>query len=118
MTAQVVGHRLERDGAEVHTAEDGLAALHLLEIVDFDATLLDAELDGVDGLEILSRIRAGELGRHDLPVLILTWPGNDGLATRAYGMNADIVLARPISLSTISAAVRRLARRPRSVKTG
>ena len=112
ITAHVVRHRLERDGVDVHTVEDGPAALHLLGILDFDAAVIDAELDGADGIDILGRIRGGEVGRPELPILVLTWPGNDGLAARAYDLDADLVMARPLSLVILSSSVRRLARRP------
>ncbi|MGB3544312.1 response regulator transcription factor [Rubrivirga sp.] len=110
ITAHVLRHRLERDGTAVDTSTNGPSTLEKLQSESFDAAVLDADLIGIDGLDILRRIRVGAVSRQDLPVLVLTWPGNDGLAARAYDLDADIVMGRPLSLAILSAGVRRLAR--------
>ncbi len=65
----VAGHLLDAAGYEVSRAEDGDDALELLgrdpEAVDL--VLLDMTMPGLDGLEVLERIR---LLRQDLPVLL------------------------------------------------
>ena len=114
VSARVLRHRLERDGVVTAEAADGPDALARLGAggAAFSAAVLDAALDGVDGLDVLRRVRAGEAGAPGLPVVVLCWPGNDGLVARAYGLDADVVVVRPFSLVAVSAAVRRQARRP------
>ena len=111
ITVDVIRHRLERDGLAVETVGDGPAALDALAARSFDAVLLGAVLAGVDGVEILRRIRAGDVGRPQTGVGLIVWPGNDGLVARAYNLDADDVIVRPLSLVAVSASVRRLARR-------
>lgn len=111
ITAHVLRHRLERDGMAVEMAPDGPAALRALAAGGVDAALLEANLAGVDGLDVLRRIRAGEAGPERLGVGLILWPGNDGLVARAYDLDADDVVVRPLSLVAVSASVRRLVRR-------
>jgi len=49
---------LDRSGYEVTIASTGLRALQLLGERDFDLVLLDVMLPGMDGIEVLERIRA------------------------------------------------------------
>ena len=114
ITAHVLQHRLERDGAAVETTNDGPSTIDKLRTDAYDAAVLDADLVGIDGLDVLRRVRVGAAGPQDLPVMVLPWPGNDALAVRAYGLDADVVMSRPLSLATVSASVRRLARRSRT----
>ena len=111
ITAHVLRHRLERDGTAVETSADGPSTIELLRAETYHAVVLDADLIGIDGLDVLRRVRVGVAGRPDLPVMVLTWPGNDGQAARAYHLDADVVVSRPLSLTTVSAGVRRLTRR-------
>ncbi|PAP77096.1 hypothetical protein BSZ37_11995 [Rubrivirga marina] len=111
ISANVVRHRLERDGMAVTTVSDGKATLDALSDERLDAALLSASLPGVDGLEVLRRVRAGETDRPELGVGVILWPGNDRLVARAYDLDADDVIVRPFSLIAVSAGVRRLTRR-------
>ncbi len=113
ITARTVRHRLQRDGVDLATAVDGPEALGLLDAVRFDAAVVDTELTGADGLDLLRQIRAGRFGASALPVVVLAWPGNDATVARAYDLDADDVLVRPLSLVALSASVRRLTRRAR-----
>jgi len=62
---------LDRSGYEVTIAPTGLRALQLLRERDFDLVLLDVMLPGMDGIEVLERIRALPAVRH-LPVAVLS----------------------------------------------
>lgn len=115
LSARALRHRLERDGVRPVAVTDGPDALARLREpapnAPLRAALLDAGLAGVDGLDVLRRIRAGEAGPPDLPVAILCRPGNDAAVARAYDLDADVVLIRPLSLVPVSAAASRLIRR-------
>lgn len=113
LTARVVRHRLERDGMEVEVVCDGVAALDALAKKAYDVALVDAVLAGVDGLDLVRRIRLGEAGSVHLRVGVVCWPGNDALLARAYALDADDVMVRPLSLVALSASVARMARRSR-----
>jgi CheY-like chemotaxis protein len=93
---------LELEGFAVAAAADGVAALHLLRDERFDAVLLDLAMPGMDGGEVLSRIRADP--RWDrLRVIVAT--GHSGPAARA-GLLADGFLQKPFGVAELLAALR------------
>ena len=80
---------------------------------EYDVVILDLMLPGLDGLEILRRLRAS--GRN-CQVLVLT--AKDGVPDRVRGLDlgADDYLVKPFALDELLARVRALARRAYSVK--
>lgn len=95
-------------GYAADQALDGESALGMMAAGGFDLVLLDLGLPGLDGLAVLSRLRA--LGCR-APVLILT--ARDGVEDRVRGLDlgADDYLAKPFSLAELEARVRALLRR-------
>ncbi len=92
----------------VETADDGKAGLEKIWNDTYDLILLDIMLPGMNGLEILSEIRAAGI---ITPVLMLTAKGD--LEDKVAGLNlgADDYLAKPFSLAELLARVRALIRR-------
>lgn len=103
-TARVLQHRLERDGLAVTLTDDADATLDALASKDLDLLLLDADLPG-GAFQVLRRLRRGH-GDAALPVILLTWPGNDLVAVRAFGLGSNDVVTRPLSLAEVAARVR------------
>ncbi len=99
---------LERRGMQVVLCDDGARALDRWRAAVPDVVLLDLNLPGADGLEVLAAARAGGL---QTPVLIVTSRGTVG--DRVLGLNtgADDYLAKPFDLDELEARVRALARR-------
>lgn len=99
---------LSRRGFEVVPCSDGHDALALLKAEHFDLVMLDLQIPGLDGLQLLQRLR----GRgNTVPVLILTARG--GVGDRVAGLNAgaDDYLAKPFDLEELAARLRALGRR-------
>jgi signal transduction histidine kinase len=82
-------------GVEVIEAADGAAALVVLTSGGFDAALLDLNLPGIGGAEIAARIRRGEGGRRDLPLLAVTADSADS-ATDLGAAGFDGVVSKPV----------------------
>ena len=103
----LVGELLERAGHGVIKAPDGESALKLFYSRQPDLVVLDVSMPGLDGWEVLNRIR--ELS--DVPVLMLTARGT--LADRVAGLDegADDYLAKPFAFEELQARVRTLLRR-------
>lgn len=99
--------RLEADGWQVHEAADGPAAIRLVDELSPDFVLLDLNLPGLGGLDVLARIR--EAG--DLPVIVLT--ARAGEADRVVGLDlgADDYVVKPFSPAEVAARVRAVLRR-------
>ena len=58
MNRDMLSRRLQRQGHEVATAVDGADALAQIEQGRFDVLLLDIMMPGIDGFEVLQRLRA------------------------------------------------------------
>ncbi|HEY1663421.1 MAG TPA: response regulator [Verrucomicrobiae bacterium] len=89
----VYGHRLEREGFEVHFAGDGQTALEMLATARPDLVVLDLMLPCVPGAEVLKRIRSDE-GLKDIPVLILSNAYVTGLTRTAMESGATAGLLK------------------------
>jgi len=85
--------------------ELGLAAL---EAVAYDAMILDLGLPDLDGLQVLSRLRARG---HGLPVLLLTARSDWQDRVRGLDLGADDYLVKPFVLPELLARLRALCRR-------
>ena len=87
-----LGKELGRDSFQVITAESGEEAIEILENENFDAYIIDIVLDGIDGLEVVRRIRED---RRDAVILILTGYGDMNSAVRALRLGVDDFLEKP-----------------------
>jgi DNA-binding response OmpR family regulator len=105
--AQVIVREFEKAGYEVLHANDGETALQLHASQQPDAVILDWMLPGLDGLEVLRRIRQSSA----TPVLMLT--ARDEEIDRVMGLEvgADDYLTKPFSMRELVARVRALLRR-------
>ncbi|OUR80741.1 DNA-binding response regulator [Alphaproteobacteria bacterium 46_93_T64] len=95
-------------GLAVDVLGDGVEADEVLRTQAFDVVVLDLNLPGCDGLEVLKKLRArGD----DTQVLVLT--ARDQIEDRVTGLNlgADDYLTKPFELVELEARVRALLRR-------
>lgn len=104
----LVADRLARTGHRVASAPDGPRALQLLEGVD--VALIDLLMPGMDGLELLKKIRAA---RPDLAVVLLTGHGSVDSAVEAMKSGAADYLQKPCSLAEVEARIAQAAERRR-----
>lgn len=90
----LVADSLEIEGYEVCTAEDGFSGLRAIESQRPDCVLLDVMMPGLDGHQVLQRIRAAE-ERPALPVVMLTAYSDDATAWQAWTEGVDYFLPKP-----------------------
>lgn len=83
---------LERSGFSVDEADQGEAALAKIDSDPPNLVLLDMRLPGMDGVQILQKIREKT---KDLPVIMVTGYGNIELAEQALQLGADHYLSKP-----------------------
>ena len=101
---------LEAEGYCVDTEENGEAALRRLtsEPDTIDLVLLDVMLPGLDGFEVVRRLRStGSF----VPVLMLTARGETGDVLRGFELGADDYLPKPFDLSILLARIQGILRR-------
>jgi signal transduction histidine kinase/AmiR/NasT family two-component response regulator len=96
---------LEAAGVLVATAGDGREALKRLSVEAFDLVLMDVHMPVMDGVEALRRVRDGEGGRVDVPVVALTADAMSGEAERLVGLGFDAVQPKPIQPAGLLRAI-------------
>lgn len=103
-----IAEGLRLDGYEVDTCRDGREALELCGVESYDLILLDLNLPGLDGMEVLRRLRAedGETG-----VLILSARGQIRDKVEGLDAGANDYLTKPFHFEELEARVRSLTRR-------
>lgn len=101
-------HNLEREGYDVRLAEDGPAGLEAIRAFHPDLVVLDLMLPGMDGFEVLERLRAEDV---DVPVLVLTARGEELDRVRAFQLDADQYMTKPFGLLELLERVKMLLRR-------
>jgi two-component system response regulator ResD len=106
----VVSRYLQRAGYETRSAADGPAALELAAARPPDLVVLDLMLPGMDGLEVMRRLRAGG-NRHGLPVILLTAKGEAAERVIGLRLGADDYVAKPFSPAELVARVDAVLRR-------
>ena len=107
--AELLGGYLAQHDVTLMSARDGQAGLRALAAGAFDAVLLDVMMPGVDGLEVLRKIRAGADRR--VPVLMLTARGDEADRVVGLELGADDYVAKPFSSRELLARLRAVLRR-------
>lgn len=99
---------LRLDGYEVDTVFDGEEAMDIISTDSYDLIILDLNLPGMDGLDILKNMRASD---NETNVLILSARG--GLNDKIEGLDsgANDYLCKPFHFEELEARVRSLTRR-------
>jgi DNA-binding response OmpR family regulator len=103
---------LTRNGFDVANSGDGKQGLRVFHTGRPDLVVLDIGLPGLDGWQVLERIR----DLSDVPVLILTAHGNEADKVRGLHAGADDYLTKPFGNQELAARVEALLRRPRAAE--
>lgn len=111
--SKVLKTSLEEKGHTVVLAFEGLDGLAQAETGDFDIMVLDIMLPGIDGLEVIQRLRKG---KHQLPVLALTARDTVGDIVVALDLGVDDYLTKPFAMAEFMARLRAVARKGPSVQ--
>lgn len=98
-------------GAEVTTADDGALAIKCLREAAYDLVLMDIHMPVMDGIEAFKRIRDGEAGHPNVPVVALTADAMSGVAERLISLGFDSAQAKPINPSSLIMDLERVLRR-------
>ena len=89
---------------ELDTCDSGAGALSLIEETDYDAVITDIKMPGMDGLSLLTELRAR---RPRTPILLITGHGDRELAVGALRGGAFDFILKPIDRDYLVAALAR-----------
>ncbi len=99
-----LAHVLTKEGYDVATAADGESALRALHASEFDVVLTDLKMAGIDGMELLDRVR---LGHPETKVIMVTGFATVPSAIEAVRKGAFDYIAKPFKLDEVREAVGR-----------
>ncbi|HJS56755.1 MAG TPA: sigma-54 dependent transcriptional regulator [Vicinamibacteria bacterium] len=101
---------LREDGYDVVRAHDGPSGLQLLEKTDPDVVLTDLRMPGMDGLQLLSRIK--EI-RPETMVILMTAYGTVKTAVKAMKLGAEDYISKPIDVEELELTLQRTIEKKR-----
>jgi DNA-binding response OmpR family regulator len=112
--ARMVELELLHEGYQVTKAFDGIAGLAQAESGGFDMILLDIMLPGLNGMEVLRRLRRVT----DVPVILLT--ARDAVMDKVSGLDtgADDYITKPFAIEELLARIRAVLRKVASHESG
>src|ERR671913_1733021 len=106
--ARTIARVLGEEGYAAESAGDGRTGLARALAEDFDLVIVDWMLPGLDGLQVVRRLRAADV---HIPVLMLTARGQVEDRVEGLDAGADDYLPKPFALPELLARVRALTRR-------
>lgn len=107
---ELLEFNLKKEGYDVLRADTGEMAVAILEKIRPDIVLLDQMLPGIDGLNVLKKIRSNEsLAR--MPVIMVTARSEEIDKIIGLELGADDYITKPFSVRELSARVKALLRR-------
>ena len=105
---QSIAEGLRMDGYEIDTCFDGNEGLDLCTCENYDLILLDLNLPGMDGLEILRQFRRMD---DSTPILILSARGQIQDKVEGLDLGANDYITKPFHFEELEARIRSLTRR-------
>lgn len=113
--ASLIRRGLVKEGLAADIAASGEDALWMAAANDYDAIVLDVMLPGLNGFEVLRRIRRSERSAR-LPALMLTARGEDVDRIVGLELGADDYLPKPFNPRELVARIRAILRRAQTEK--
>jgi two-component system alkaline phosphatase synthesis response regulator PhoP len=107
---ELLRYNLESNGYNVIQAESGEEALEIIKDNQVDIILLDLMLPGIDGLEVLRRIRSTE-DYKEIPVIMLTAKSEEFDTVLGLEMGADDYIGKPFGIHELLARIKAVFRR-------
>lgn len=105
---EAIAEGLRLDGYAVDTCGDGNKAYELLFVENYDLVLLDLNLPGMDGIEVLSKIREE---KPLLKIMILSARSSVFDKVKGLDLGANDYLVKPFDFEELEARIRNLLRR-------
>ena len=107
LLAGLLRHELTRNEFVVTVAPEGWAGLTAANMERPDVILLDGNMPGLDGSEVLRRLKRDEWTR-DIPVIMMTARRQQDDVTRELKRGADDYIVKPVTVEALVARIYRL----------
>ncbi|HTG43775.1 MAG TPA: SpoIIE family protein phosphatase [Verrucomicrobiae bacterium] len=93
---EMLQRRLEKDGYTVTVADNGLSGLKLIRSHSFDLVLLDLIMPGLDGYQVLAKLKGDPILQH-VPVIMISALDQENGIARCIEMGAEDYIAKPFN---------------------
>jgi type II secretory ATPase GspE/PulE/Tfp pilus assembly ATPase PilB-like protein/CheY-like chemotaxis protein len=110
---RVMKDLLEREGYTGAEARDGVQALDQVDRLAPDVIILDLNLPGIDGYNVLTQLRSRPATRA-IPVVVLTAKGDEDNEVRVFELGADDFITKPFRAKALSARLEAVLGRHRA----
>jgi adenylate cyclase len=100
----LLGRSLEQQGHSIEMAENGLQALEMMHARPFDLVLLDIEMPGMDGYQVLEKVSA-DLQLRDIPIIITSALEELNSVVKCIEMGAEDYLTKPVNPVLLKARI-------------
>ncbi len=111
--SDMVRDYLEAVDFEINTAENGTEALSQIESFSPDLIVLDIMMPGLDGLDLVRKIRTSS----NIPIILLTARASEQDKLIGLELGADDYITKPFSMKELAARIRAVLRRSRTPAT-
>jgi len=112
MTLTAISTKLESEDYEVFTGIDGNEAIYKFDSLNPDLLILDINMPGMNGFEVLEYIRQHRESR--TPVILMSGEGEEQSIVKAFNLGADEYIRKPVGLDELLMRVRKTLRQPYS----
>ncbi len=103
----IIVRKLEAEGYSVDSCYDGHSAVDYLTTEEYDGAILDIMLPGLDGFEVLRKVRRAGV---QIPALFLTARDNTSDIVTGLDIGADDYMVKPFVLAELLARIRVMTR--------
>ncbi len=98
----------------IKKASDGAEALRIMRELPPDLVFVDLKMHGMDGFELVKRIRAGRDGANPyMPIIMVTGHTDEGRFKRARDLGVTDILTKPVSMAALAQRINTILHHPR-----
>lgn len=102
--------RLVELGYEVETADSGQKGIEIFQHFQPDLVIVDINMPGLSGLEVVKHIRVKENSK--TPIMVMSGNTDEKIIVDGFDLGIDDYMKKPVSLSEVSARVKRIIGNP------
>ncbi len=106
LTLTAIEYKLMSVGHEVYFGKNGSEAISQLEALKPDLVILDLNMPGLSGLEIIKHIR--EEMQSDVPILVMSGEDDEDMVVQSFKLGADEYIRKPVGLEELVVRVHKL----------
>ncbi len=105
MMLKAIAFKLQKEGYDITTADDGRQAMELLRSGDFDLMVSDIMMPFASGMELVTEIK--QLGLKT-KTLLLSALGQENTVLKAFSLGADDYMTKPFSPNELLVRIKKL----------